>query len=239
MRLLITRPKEDAETLAAILLERGHAPIVAPVMEVRLHAGAPVDLSGMQAILATSANGVRALINRTERRDIPLYAVGPQTAEAAREAGFAQVHSADGDAKALIERIKAQLDPAHGKLFHAAGSESAGRVQQNLQGAGFTVERNVLYDAVPVGELPANAAEALRSGALDGVMLFSPRSAKAFADLANAAELGDACKSLEAFCISSATAEGLKGLEFARVAVAGQPNQDAMLALLPAPLSNP
>ena len=45
-------------------------------------------LDGVQAILATSANGVRALARRTPRRDLPLFAVGPQTAARGAEAGI-------------------------------------------------------------------------------------------------------------------------------------------------------
>ena len=235
MRLLITRPKDDAEAFAVILRMNGHRPVVASVMEVRTHMGTPLELEGVQAILTTSANGVRTFAQRTERRDVPIYAVGPQTAEVARGAGFLPVYSADGDSKALADMVMAQLDPAKGKLWHAAGAETAGKLRQTLHGAGFAVEGTVLYEAVPVTELPAVAVRSLRGNALDGVMLFSPRSAKAFAELTINAGLAESCAGLDAFCISTATAEALKMLSFARVAVAGNPNQKAMLALIPEP----
>ena len=81
MRLLVTRPREDGEAFAKLLAARGHEAVVAPVMEVQFLAGPPVPLEGVQAVLATSANGVRALVRRTQRRDVPLFAVGPQTEE--------------------------------------------------------------------------------------------------------------------------------------------------------------
>jgi uroporphyrinogen-III synthase len=133
MRLLITRPREAAEPLAAILEARGHHSVIAPVMEVRLRDGAPLVLDDIQAVLATSANGVRAFIHRSERRDLPLYAVGPQTAEAAREAGFRSVVSADGDGSALAEKAASELDPEKGALLHAAGAETAGRLKETLK----------------------------------------------------------------------------------------------------------
>jgi uroporphyrinogen-III synthase len=94
------------------------------------------------------------------------------------------------------------------------------------------VETTVLYDAVPVTSLPENARAALQDRALDGVLLFSPRSAKTFANLTTEAKLASACETLQAYCISAATAAALTPLAFARVAVAGQPNQEAMLALI-------
>jgi uroporphyrinogen-III synthase len=233
MRLLITRPHDDAESFASVLQARGHEPIVAPLMDVHFFPGAAVDLDGVQALLATSANGVRAIAARTSRRDLTLYAVGPQTAEAARQAGFPIVINAEGDSAALVETVVGDADPAKGILLHAAGTETGGRVRQALQAHGFRVETEILYEARPTEVLPATAAENLRADTLDGVLLFSPRSAKIFAGLVVAAGLSAHCSKLVAFCISAATAEGLSGLNFSRVAIAGAPNQDAILALIP------
>jgi len=239
MRLLITRPHEDAVAIAEILRARGHVPVIAPLMDVQVREGPELTLDGVQAVLATSANGVRALTRRTPRRDVPVYAVGPQTAEAARSAGFKAVQSADGDSMALVEFVGTHADPAKGQLMHAAGAETAGRLRQALQAKGFTVETNVLYDAVPVAGLPANALSILEQGTMDGVLLFSPRSAKTFASLVDAARLATACTRADAYCISAATAAALTPLTFAHVAVAGAPNQDAMIALIPAPAPGP
>ena len=208
-------------------------PIVAPLMEVQFREGPPIVLEGVQALLATSANGVRALARRTSRRDVPVYAVGPQTAEAARSAGFKRVLSAEGDSNTLVEFVGDHADPSKGLLLHAAGAETAGRVRQALQAKGFTVETIVLYDAVPVAQLPENAGATLQDGTLGGVLLFSPRSAKIFATLTSEAKLAPACEKLDAYCISAATAAALTPLTFARVVVAGVPNQDAMIALIP------
>jgi uroporphyrinogen-III synthase len=233
MRLLVTRPQEAATAIAAALSSRGHSPVIAPVMEIRIRDGAPLDLDGVQAILATSANGVRALTHRTARRDLTVFAVGPQTAEAAREAGFQDVDSADGDAAALADKVAAERDPKSGSLFHAAGAETAGRLRENLKAKGFTVASEVLYDAVPLKKLPDIAENALRENLLDGVLSFSPRTAKIFAGLVNDARLAEKCLPLQAFCISAATASALGSLEFSRVSVAGNPNQKALLDLLP------
>jgi uroporphyrinogen-III synthase len=239
MRLLITRPHEDAVAIAEILRARGHVPIVAPLMEVHFRDGPQIPLEGVQAVLATSANGVRGLARRSSRRDVPLCAVGPQTAEAARSAGFKKVVSAEGDASTLVEFVASRANPAGGVLLHAAGAETAGRVKQALHAKGFTVETVVLYDAVPVAALPENALVTLKEGTLGGVLLFSPRSAKTFATLVTEAKVAAACERLEAYCISAATAAALSPVTFARVAVAGVPNQDAILALIPPPAPGP
>ena len=233
MRLLITRPQDAAMSIAAALSARGHTAVIAPVMEIRIRDGKPLILDDIQAILATSANGVRALIQRLARRDLPVYAVGPQTQEAAHELGFHSVHSANGDAAALAEKVIAELDPNRGALFHAAGAETAGHLRETLRAQHFVVESEILYDADPLSKLSYIAENALREKLLDGVLLFSPRTGKIFCDLITEAGLAEKCAPLHAFCISAATAGALGSLEFTRVAVAGYPNQEAMLALLP------
>jgi uroporphyrinogen-III synthase len=235
MRLLVTRPRDDAESFAQVLRARGHQAVVAPLMEVHFASGPPLPLDGVQALVATSANGVRAVSAHTPRRDLALYAVGPQTCEAAHQAGFTNVINADGDSTALVETVAANADPSKGILLHAAGAETAGRLRQALVARGFRVETIVLYEALPVAALPTNSAEGLQNKTLDGVLLFSPRSAKIFATLVGTAGLASACANLVAFCISAPTAEALAPLTFARVAIAGTPNQDAILDLIPAP----
>lgn len=233
VRLLITRPRDDAEGLADMLKHLGHESVMAPLLELRFLAGEPIDLGGVQAILATSANGVHGFVANSGRRDLPAYVVGPQTAEAARKAGFTNVISADGDATALADRVAASADPAGGRLLHAAGAEAGGRLSESLRARGFRVDTVVLYEALAADTLPVESERYLRSNALDGVLLFSPRTAKILATLVAQAELSSYCKPLTAYCISAATAAAVSPLPFSRILVAAAPNQQAMLELLP------
>lgn len=233
MRLLVTRPREDAETFAAVLRERGHEAVVAPLLELQFTPGAEISLADVQAVLASSANGIRGFAVNSPERNLPLYVVGPQSADAARQSGFTNVISADGDAAALIAKIAESTNPAAGKLLHAAGAETAGRIKQALEARGYRVEAVILYQAVPVETLPANARDELRANMLDGVLMFSPRTARIFAELVAKEGLAEHCRNLHAFCISAAAAAALSPLPFARLSVAGSPNQAAVLDLLP------
>ena len=120
MKILVTRPLEDGRQIAARLAEMGHQALLAPLLEPRFFDGPEPALDDVQAILATSANGVRALIRRTPRRDIPIFAVGPQTAEEATKAGFTEVRSADGDAVRWRKPQPAGQDPKASCCMSAA-----------------------------------------------------------------------------------------------------------------------
>lgn len=228
MRILVTRPEQDGQQIAARLALMGHQALLAPLLVPRFDDGPEPDFTGVQAILATSANGIRALARRTARRDLPVFAVGPQTAEEARNAGFGDVRNADGDARTLAAAVPRWTRPESGALLHVCGAEAPGSLADMLRAQGFDLRRAELYAVEAASVLPDDAKAALEAGALDGVLFFSPRSARVFSDLA----AGLPTRALTAFCISPATAAQLAPAAFARVAVAAAPNQAALLALL-------
>ena len=232
MRVLVTRPRQDCEETASRLAALGHEAICASLLAVQFHDGAELSFDGVQAILATSANGIRALARRTTHRDLPVFAVGPQTAKAARQAGFAQVKNADGDALALAQATSRWADPAKGALLHVSGERDNGRLASALTAHGFTLRKEVLYEVVAETHLPPQAAKALADGALDAALFFSPRSARIFRECVTRENLDAACGDLLAVCISAATAEALKPLTFRPIWVAQAPNQDSLLACL-------
>lgn len=230
MRLLLTRPREDSEALAALLAMRGHSALIEPLLEIAPKPDAPLDLSGVQAVLLTSANGARALAGRAEAVALPAYAVGAATAEAARQVGFAQVESADGDVHSLAALVAAKLKPADGALLHVCGQHVAGDLAGEL--SDFEVRRAVLYEARAIEALSDATQAALRAGEVDGVLLFSPRTAATLARLAAAAGLEQAFARVTAYCLSAAVAEAARPLPWRRVAVAARPEQAALLELL-------
>jgi len=232
MRVLLTRPQEDAEKFAERLRERGHQTLSAPLLSVRFHDGPPLALDGVQGVLVTSANGVRALARRAERRDLPVFAVGPQTAREALSAGFARVENARGDVVALAEALPRWACAEAGALLHATGAEGTGRLASLLAAKGYVVNTAILYDVVAASTLPEPAARALREGSLDAALFFSPRSAKVFKDYISNAGLSKICARLIAVCISQAAASALLPLSFAEIRVAAAPSQAGMLGCL-------
>ena len=226
MKILVTRPLEDGQEIAVRLAEQGHVALLAPLLTPRFEDGPELDLEGVEAVLATSANGIRALVRRTGRRDISIFAVGPKTTEEAQKSGFTEVRNADGDAKALAEAAT-RWAARKGVLLHVCGHDAPGTLAENLRLRGFKVQRCALYDIEPATRLPDDARKALQEKALEGAMFFSPRSALIFSVLAD----GLPTENLTAMCISPATAQALILMSFAQVAVAARPNQGAMLAL--------
>jgi uroporphyrinogen-III synthase len=232
MRVLLTRPRPDSEALAKRLQAAGIEALVAPMLEIAPREAPELDLDGVSAIVLTSANGARSLARVSDRRDLRVLAVGEATAAAAQEAGFADVTSADGDSDALATLARDRLDAGAGAVLHVSGAHVAGDLEGALTAAGFAYRRAVLYEAKVAEALPEEAARALRAGSLDGVLLFSPRSARTLIDLVRAAELEGALGRLTAWCLSEAVAGAASPESWRRVAVAAEPRAESLLALV-------
>lgn len=234
MRLLVTRPDEDASPLMAALEAMGHQATHIPLLRVRYLTDAVIAPRAWQALLITSANGARALTAHGDAgalMHLPVYAVGEASAAAARAAGFAHVTAAGGDVVRLAHEVKAALKPDGGALLHVAGSVLAGDLKGLLEAEGFSVERAVLYAAEVAGALPAAGRALIAGGGIDGVLFFSPRTAATFVKLVLEAGFGSQMAGLTAFCLSQAVTDALLPLTFGQVRVAPEPTQAGLLAL--------
>jgi len=232
MSVLVTRPGVDGETLLSLLEERGWVGLHEPLIFVTLHDGPDLDLQGVQALLATSSNGVRALLHRNAEVNIPVFAVGDATAKTAREAGFTQVHSASGDVSDLAVLVKDILDTDNGPLIHAAGTVQAGDLKETLEEAGFECRREVLYAADPAKSFSPAAIAAIKDGTVDTVLLYSPRTAETFAKLLRKARLVRTSKQLTVVCLSQAVAAKVADIGWKDLIVAKSPTQESLLDAL-------
>lgn len=235
MHLLLTRPDAGAEPdpLHAALLAGGHRITSAPLLSI-VHAEAMPSLDGMQALIATSRNGLRALAASpllAPALVLPLFAVGPATAALGRALGFRRVIEGPGGGRELLPLI-GKMDPAAGPLMHLAGDKLAFDLAGALEAQGFSVRTEIVYRTEPATDLPLEAVHALRHGFLGGVVLMSPRTAKVYVKLVREAALTEGSHRPVYFCLSEAVARELQPLGTVRIAVAGSPNSQEMLALI-------
>lgn len=218
MRVAVTRAEPEASRTAARVRARGAEAIIAPLLTI-VPCGYDTNTEGAQAIVFTSTNGVRAFPDARGARERLVLTVGDATAQAAREAGFIDVRSADGDANALVELAKRELDPAQGKLIHISGDHVGGDVSGKLRAAGFSVDWRLAYASVATMALP----EAFRTP-LDIVLFHSVRAAETFIALGapNASRL-------TAGCLSATVAQAAGKTSWKRIVTAPHPREDDLL----------
>jgi uroporphyrinogen-III synthase len=220
MRIWITRAEPGASRTAEKVRALGHEPVIAPLLEVHT-LPTEIDLDGIGALAFTSANGVRAFAERSPERALNVFAVGDATAVAAHKAGFGQVMSASGDLDALADLIAAHARGLKGAVLAPGPREPAGDLPRALASHGVTARTLALYETLPI--FPRSF------GAVDAVLVHSAKAGERLAVV-----LGGKTGP-EAYCISAAAAAPLAGRPFAKIVWAEHPDEDSLLALLPAP----
>ncbi|MCO5132739.1 MAG: uroporphyrinogen-III synthase [Xanthobacteraceae bacterium] len=239
MAVLVTRPAPDHETTAAALRGKGFDVLLAPMLRFE---PVPFDLksdAGFDAVLATSANALRALAETGARARLlttPLYAVGGRTAQAARDLGFAQVAAAAGDGASLRDLVVAQAHAGTlrkaARLLYLAAADRAVDLEDELSPFSFDVVTVTAYRMIATSDLPADVRDAFAAGRVEAVLHYSGRSAHGFVAAARAAGVEITALAVPHCCISANVAAVLREAGATRVAVAATPDEDALFAAL-------
>jgi uroporphyrinogen-III synthase len=231
MRMLVTRPEPDAQSTLARLQALGIEAIAAPVMvRQTLEASLPPP-DGFTAMVLTSANAVRALVERGVADDyfhLPVFAVGDRTALEATEAGFARVSSAAGAFQNLVNAMTMARVP--GPIFYPTGKHQSADLARALAPSGVMVVTAKIYEMVAVDALPEPILGGLSDGSLGAVLAYSRRTAEIFTTLTHSLEPMQR-RRLAMLCMSEAVAEPLLAAHFNRISLADRPDEDAMMAL--------
>ncbi len=166
MKVIVTRPRDQAGPLVTRLEELGHEIVECPLIEIEPLEG-PVDVEGYEWVIVTSPNGARELVSRAQGALPKIAAVGPGTAETLRDLGVEPafvpvVSSQDG--------LLAEFPRPEGRILFAAAEGARRRPVEEL-GADFVAvyrTHHVRPEKPPDGDL---------------VVLASGSAARSFADL--------------------------------------------------------
>lgn len=227
--VIVTRSEPGARQTCKRLSENGYFALSSPTLDlVRSEAIALPNLEQHSGLIFTSANGVRFFADETDQRELPCWCVGPATADAAREAGFATVHQSSGNALNLAEFILARGGRADQPLAHIANAAAEGKLAARLELAHQRVTFVPLYEAVPAMSLAISVQKTLESDMPALVMVHSAKAALAFAYLARTLPL----KALSGVAISQAASEPLVHIGLTNLYIADHPDEDGLFSAL-------
>lgn len=187
-RVLVTRPRDQAEALARALAARGARAVLFPTIEVR-----PVaDLSRLDRAIDTlstydwitfpSPNAVDVVLDRLLARRVPLpprlriAAVGPGTAQAL-EARGARVDFIPSEFLGL--QLGRELTPVHGqRVLLPRAARGREELAIELARRGASVDAVVVYDTLPASVDPRDLVELERG--VDVATFTSPSTVENF-----------------------------------------------------------
>ena len=150
MKVIVTRPREQARPLVERLEAAGAEVVECPLIEIERTSDDPIDAAGYDWVIVTSSNGADEVARRG--RNLPrVAAVGPGTAEALRAHGIEpsfvpRVSSQDG--------LLAEFPRPAGRILFAA-AEGARRRPIDELGAEFVplYRTRLLRPEPPAGDL--------------------------------------------------------------------------------------
>lgn len=233
-RVLVTRPEPGASATARLLREMGHEPVLLPLTRIEPLA-ADRWPEACDAVLATSANAIRHAPQTQLRKlaSTPLFVVGERTAEAARAAGFSTIRAVAADAASLVGLVGSEIE-GHLRFLYLAGAERGHVLEDGLRELGHAVDAVATYDAPAIAYPVVALSRMLGSERLDVALLYSSRAAVLLAQLAGRPEIAQLLAATRFLTISQEVSTALGSLGAGRALAAATPDEEGLLALLPA-----
>lgn len=227
--VLICRAQPGADETAERVAALGLTPIVTPSIQIVSDPDIALpDLATVSGLVFTSANGVREFSGRNLERGLTAWCVGPATALAAREAGFADVQASAGDSEDLAAFILEAIPKPEKPLLHIANRAASGRLSKALKAKGYALIFCPLYLAEPVNRLTAAATDVLNLSAPKIVLLHSKKGAEAFFNKAAGFDLSQ----LSVVAISELAAGPARSFALQKTKLAKEPNETALMTAL-------
>jgi uroporphyrinogen-III synthase len=226
-QILITRPLVDALPLAQTLKLRGLNPLIAPLFKAKFF---PLpSLNNPQALIITSKNALRAIELAEDLKAFPLYSVGDQTTQLARQMGFKKAISASGSAQDLFELILTQADPKKGILYHLSGDVIKVDLVKELQLKGLQAKREIVYSIQAIENFPNFLLDSLQKQSISYVLFFSYKTAEKFVTLLVKNKLDQTSSFMIALCLSQDVARAIRPLKWKNVWVSPHPKLNSMI----------
>ena len=245
-RILITRAKEQSESLFQQLLALDAIPICAPLIQFAPPEDSdPLDralrnLGSFDWLFLTSQNALRFVLERAELIGVSLTgapckfhvaAVAPVTAAAAERAGLrveyvSKKHQGIGLAEELGPRLNGL------RVFLPRSDKASTALPVALERAGAQVEDVIAYRTLQTQTADEWLAHIVSRGEIDAMVFFSPSAVHYLAEILGSDEMEKAKQRILVVAIGPVTAKALMESGFARISQAPDTETNAVLSTL-------
>lgn len=244
--ILVTRARHQSRELCRELAARGARAIAVPMLRFALPQdtgsldGALRNLAQFAWWLLTSQNAVEFAVMRGAQigvdvaeaaRGVPVAAVGPATAEAARQAGIlVQRVAREPIGVKLAEEFAEELRGEKVLLLRSDLADS--RLPAKLREIGAQVSDVIAYRTLPPGERELQALGEVRWSEAAAALFFSPSAVRHFVGAVGLPVLRREAKHLLFVAIGPVTLEVIREFGFERTAQARDASVPAIVGAL-------
>ena len=217
MHVLFTRPIDDSKDLILKFKSLGHIVSSIPVISIKKKEYPKIDFSSFKGIIFTSSNAIKFLDTKLLDKNIKCFCVGNATELFAKEKGFQNIFSAEGNVNNLKEIILQNFKSSEGKLLYISGETITFELDKFLISEGLKVERVINYSSDPIEKFNEILIDDLKNNVPDIVYIYSQNSAISFKNLIKNYNLQNHWMNTNLMCISEKTSSVLNDIKWKKI----------------------
>ena len=217
MHILFTRPIDDSKDLILKFKSLGHIVSSIPVISIKKKEYPKIDFSSFKGIIFTSSNAIKFLDTKLLDKNIKCFCVGNATELLAKEKGFQNIFSAEGNVNNLKEIILQNFKSSEGKLLYISGETITFELDKFLISEGLKVERIINYSSFPIEKFNEILIDDLKNNVPDIVYIYSQNSAISFKNLIKNYNLQNHWMNTNLMCISEKTSSVLNDIKWKKI----------------------
>ena len=229
MHILLTRPLEDCSEMILRFKFLGHKVSHLPLLEIEKVNYQHIDFSNFKAIIFTSANAIKYLDLKKINKKLLCFCVGDATEKKARNYGFLNVISAEGNVSNLKELILQNFSKKDGELIYVSGELTSSNLDQDLQKEGYNIVRIVDYRTKHIEKFDETFIKELRLNIPDIVYVYSRNSALSFLNFIKVSQMQSLWMNCNLMCIGEKTSAILNEIKWKKIFIFNPGEEEFLL----------
>lgn len=220
MKILITRPIDEAICLSQKLGTLGYDSVICPLLEVKIFNDINFAiLDKYDAIIVSSSNAIKAIAKANKK--LKLFIVGKKTTEFAKTMGFKNSIYSGANINELKDTIQ-----DYSNLLYLSGVD----ISDDLSSLEKNIDRLNVYEAKMVESVPDNFLAFIKRDHLKLSLFFSKRTALAFLNLIHENKLEPYCGNIISLSLSKKISDTLKDLKLRSYYTAKEPTLQSLIS---------
>ncbi len=229
MHILFTRPLEDCQDLILKFQILGHEVSHMPLIFAKKKKYEEINFEDFKGIIFTSSNAIKYLNLKKINKKINCFCVGNATEKKARNSGFQNTFSAEGNVNNLKELILQNFNSSDGKLLYVSGEIVSSELDKKLISEGYEVKRLITYKINHVEKLNEDFVKKIKLKMPNIVYVYSQNSALSFLNLIKNYNLNHLWMDTNLMCISEKTSAVLNEIKWKKIFIFSPGEEEFLL----------